>query len=88
MARRLSRSDKEKWVATTPPPPAKRPPVRIPVSDNTELIAANKLTIVGRVTNPRLPNSRAVINFLPQVWGLEDRVEGRDMGPEKFQFRF
>ncbi|KAJ4892599.1 Uncharacterized protein Rs2_19393 [Raphanus sativus] len=87
MARRLSRSDKEKWVATTPPP-TKRPPVRIPVSDNTDLIAANKLTIIGRVTNPLLQNTRAVINFLPQVWGLEDRVEGRDMGPEKFQFRF
>lgn len=69
-------------------PSAKATPVRIPSSDNTELIAANKLTILGRVTNPVLQNTRSVINFLPQVWGLEGRVEGREMGPEKFQFRF
>ncbi|KAL0873920.1 hypothetical protein Bca101_023625 [Brassica carinata] len=25
---------------------------------------------------------------MPQVWNLEGRVEGRDMGPERFQFRF
>ncbi|CDY44889.1 BnaA02g13930D [Brassica napus] len=78
MSRRLSRSDKEKWVAVTPPP-TKRLPLRIPASDNTDLIAANKLTIIGRVTNPSIQNTRAILNFLPQVWGLEGRVEGRDL---------
>ncbi|XP_048604723.1 uncharacterized protein LOC125582196 [Brassica napus] len=87
MSRRLSRSDKDKWVAVTPPP-TKRLPLRIPASDNTDLIAANKLTIIGRVTNPSIQNTRAILNFLPQVWGLEGRVEGRDLGPEKFQIRF
>lgn len=82
MSRRLSRSDKEKRVAVTPPP-TKRLPLRIPASDNTDLIAANKLTIIGRVTNPSIQNTRAILNFLPQVWGLEGRVEGRDLGPEK-----
>lgn len=81
MARRLSRSDKEKWAAAPPPPP-RRPPLRIPASDNTALIATNKLTLVGRVTNPLLQNTRAVVNFLPR------RVEGRDLGSKKFQIRF
>lgn len=72
------------WLQHTP----KRPPVCIPSSDNTELIAANKLTILGRVTNPLLKNTRVVINFLPQVWGLEGRVEERHMRLEKFQFCF
>lgn len=86
MAHRFSRSEKGKWTAG--PTPAKRPPLRIPATDNNDLIAANKLTLIGRVTNPVLQRTRAVIDFLPQVWNLEGRVEGRELGPEKFQMRF
>lgn len=28
------------------------------------------------------------MDFLPQIWNLEGRVVGRDLGPEKFQLRF
>lgn len=87
MARRYSRSDKEKWPAQ-PSPPAKRPPVRIPDGDFDDLIAANKLTIIGRVTNPNLQKPRSVIDFMPQVWNLEGRVTGRTLGLKKFQFKF
>ncbi|KAG2320856.1 hypothetical protein Bca52824_014069 [Brassica carinata] len=52
MARRYSRSEKGKWQAP-PEIPAKRPPVRIPANDDSEdLIEANRLTIIGRLTNP------------------------------------
>lgn len=90
MARRYSRSDKEKWTAagSSPPPPPRRAPVRIPASDPSGLIAENKLTIIGRITNPRFQRPRAVIDFLPQVWNLEGRVVGRELGIDKFQFRF
>lgn len=87
MARRYSRTEKEKWTAP-PPPPAKRPPVRIPNGDFEQLIEANKLTIIGRVTNPNLQKPRSIIDFMPQVWNLEGKVVGRDMGLEKFQFKF
>lgn len=90
MSRRYSRSDKEKWSAAAPPPPphTRRAPIRIPDSDPAALIAENKLTIIGRVTNPRFQRPRAVIDFLPQVWNLEGHVEGRELGLDKFQFRF
>ena len=90
MARRYSCSDKEKWTADTssPPPPPRCAPVRIPASDPTGLIAENKLTIIGRITNPKFQRPRAVIDFLPQVSNLEGRVVGRELGLEKFQFRF
>lgn len=86
MAHRYSRSEKGKWTAA--PIPAKRPPLRIPATDNNGLIAANKLTLIGRLTNPILQRTRAVIDFLPQVWNFEGIVEGRELGPEKFQMRF
>nr|VDD25954.1 unnamed protein product [Brassica oleracea] len=90
MARRYSCSDKKKWTADTssPPPPSRCAPVRILASDPTGLIAENKLTIIGRIKNPKFQRPRVVIDFLPQVWNLEGRVVGRELGLEKFQFRF
>ncbi|KAL0891736.1 hypothetical protein Bca101_015719 [Brassica carinata] len=88
MARRYSRAEKEKWQAP-PELPAKRPPVRIPESDNEDLIAANKLTIIGRLTNPQVQKPiRAIIDFMAQIWNLEGRIEGRALGLEKFQVKF
>lgn len=87
MSRHYSRREKEKWVKE-PRPPQKRPPVRIPESDNESLIVANHLTLISRVTNPQIQRPRAVVDFLPQVWHLEGRVHGRDLGADKFQFRF
>ncbi|KAJ4889310.1 DUF4283 domain-containing protein [Raphanus sativus] len=86
MARRLSRNDKKKWVPAAPI--TKKALVRIPPRNNDNLIAANKLTIIGRVSKPLLQRPRAVIDFLPQIWNLEGRVAGRDLGPDKFQFCF
>lgn len=87
MSHRYSRHEKEKWVPSASSEP-KRPPVLIPPSNNDNLIAANRLTIMGRVTNPTLQRPRAVVDFLPQVWNLEGRVTGRELGPEKFQLKF
>nr|VDD09456.1 unnamed protein product [Brassica oleracea] len=66
MSHRFSRADKGKGKAALEPP-AKRPPVHIPATDNNALIAANKLTLIGRATNPVLQRTRAVVDFLPQV---------------------
>ncbi|KAH0905837.1 hypothetical protein HID58_037664, partial [Brassica napus] len=45
----------EKGKGQAPPElPAKRPPVRIPLNDNEDLIEANRLTIIGRLTNPQM----------------------------------
>lgn len=88
MARRYNRTEKEKCQAP-PELPAKRPPVRIPANDNVDLIAANKLTIIGRLTNPQIQKpTRAIIDFMAQVWNLEGRIEGRALGLDKFQVKF
>ncbi|KAJ4907984.1 hypothetical protein Rs2_11642 [Raphanus sativus] len=70
MARRYSRSEKGKWQAP-PELPTKRPPVRIPANDNNDLIEANRLTIIGRLTNPHMQKPiRAVIDFMAQIHGI------------------
>ena len=69
MDRRYSRSEKEKWQAPTQAP-TKRPPVRIPANENEDLIEANRLTIIGRLTNPVIQKPRAVIDFMAHIWNL------------------
>ena len=87
MSRRLSRSEKGKMQAPQELPP-KKPPVRIPANTNDDLIEANRLTIIGRLTNPLVQKPRAVIDFMAQVWNLEGRVVGRTLGLDKFQIKF
>ncbi|CAG7900628.1 unnamed protein product [Brassica rapa] len=59
MANRYSRVEKGKWTADSSRS-AKRLPVKIPRSDNAALIEENKLTLIGRVTNPAVQKTQWV----------------------------
>lgn len=88
MDRRYSRSEKGKGLATAGVP-AKKPPVRIlATQDNETLVEANRLSLIGRLTNTTVQKPRAVIDFMIQVWNLEGRVTGRTQGLDKFQISF
>ena len=87
MSRRFSKEEKAKWVESVVKP-RRRSPLRIPESDNSALIAENKLTLIGRVTNPQVQRPRALVEYMVQYWNLENRVMGREIGPERFFFRF
>lgn len=87
MLYRLSRSDKEKWMVDSRRPP-KRPPIKIPTSNNTALIEEHRFTLIGRVTNPSVQKTRALVDFFLQHWRVEGAISGRDLGPQLFQFKF
>lgn len=87
MSQRYSRTEKGKWPAGPKHLP-RRSPVQIPEEDNSDLIEANRLTLIGRATNPYVQKASAIIDFLPQFWNLEGRVTGQDLGRETFLFRF
>ncbi|CAL9235311.1 unnamed protein product [Arabidopsis halleri] len=87
MAHRYSTSEKAKWVAGSLKV-TRRSPVRIPDRDTTALASENKLTLIGRITNPKFQKAKAVVEYLPQYWNLENRVVGRELGSDLFQFRF
>lgn len=87
MSHRFSRQDKAKWVAN-PPKLKLRSPIRLPECDNQDLIVKNNLTLVGRVTNPRVQNAKALVHYMLQFWNLDDRVSGKELGPGRFQFSF
>lgn len=86
MVHRYSRADKGKWKENIPPP--RKPLVRIPESDSYELIERNKLTLIGRVTNPSVQKTRALVDFFVQHWNVVGCISGRDLGPTLLQFNF
>ncbi|VVA91707.1 unnamed protein product [Arabis nemorensis] len=84
---RYSRHEKGKWVPNQSKL-ARKPPIRIPERDVSSLIAQHQLTLIGRVTNPTMQRPQAVVDYLPQYWKLENRVTGRSLGSDTFQFKF
>ncbi|RID43868.1 hypothetical protein BRARA_I00703, partial [Brassica rapa] len=87
MTHRYSRSEKGKWTAD-PSRADRRRPIRIPHNDNSALIEENKLTLIGRVTNPAIQKTQWVVDWLLQYWKVEGELTGRELGPELFQIRF
>lgn len=87
MSHRYSRLEKEKWSAGSHKV-SRRSPVRIPEADNSALIEANRISLIGRLTNPDVQRTKAVVEYMPQLWNLVGRVRGRVIGNERFQFLF
>ncbi|RID68355.1 hypothetical protein BRARA_C00519 [Brassica rapa] len=87
MAQRTSRGEKEKWMAD-PPMKSRRPPIKIPEGNNRALIEENRFTLIGRVTNPHIQKTRALVDFFLQHWRVQGNFTGRALGPSMFQFKF
>lgn len=62
--------------------------IKVPHFDNTTLIAGYSKTLIGRCMNPRVQNMKNLLYMLPQIWQMEDRVAGADLGMGRFQFDF
>lgn len=86
MSRRYSRDEKGKRKEESPP--LRKPLVRIPETNVSDLIERNKLTLIGRVTNPSIQKTRALVDFFLQQWHVVGRITGRDLGPSLVQFCF
>lgn len=87
MARRFSQGEKEKWVSNSPRQP-KRPPIRLPAVNCNNLIEEHRFTLIGRVTNPAIQKTRALVDFFLQHWQVIGTFTGRPLGPLLFQFTF
>ncbi|KAJ4875032.1 zf-CCHC_4 domain-containing protein [Raphanus sativus] len=82
MSLRYSREEKGK--ARSDNTFQRKPLVRVPESDITELVERNKLTLIGRVTNPAIQKTRALVDFFLQHWSVAGKITGRDLGPTLF----
>jgi len=60
------------------PPPRKR--IKAPDLDTSDLIAANSLTLMGRLTNPQDQRLWSLFPFLANRWTLKGKAVGSDLG--------
>lgn len=67
-------------------PPRKR--IRAPDLDNSNLIKENELTLMGKLTNPKIQRLWSLIPFLSNRWNLKGKAIGSDLGRGCFQLRF
>lgn len=68
------------------PPPRRR--IKAPDLDTSDLIAANSLTLMGRLTNPVDQRLWSLFPFLSSRWTLKGKAIGSDLGRGCFQFCF
>lgn len=87
MARRFSYAEKGKAIASADSE-SHRLRIRAPEIDTSNLIHENRLTLMGRLTNPKEQRLWSLIPFLVRRWNLQDRAKGSDLGNGLFQFRF
>lgn len=67
-------------------PPRKR--IRAPEFDTSDLIAANSLVLMGRLTNPSVQRLWSLFPYLSNRWNLKGKATGADLGRGRFQFSF
>ncbi|KAG5399431.1 hypothetical protein IGI04_021245 [Brassica rapa subsp. trilocularis] len=83
MSRRYSRDEKGKRKEETPA--LRKPLVRIPETNVSDLIDRNKLTLIGRVTNPAIQKTRPLLDLqLPSREVVEVEVEYEKLGKHCF----
>ena len=87
MTQRLSAAEKGKGIAEAPTGEGRKR-IRAPDFDTSELVQANFLTLIGRLTNPQEQRVLSLIASLPSKWHTKGNVVGADLGQACFQFRF
>lgn len=78
MQRRMSYAEKGKAPAEPSSPPSTAR-VKVPNFDSSELIKKHALTLVGRMTNPKVQRIWSLIPFLSDHWKCESRPIGADL---------
>lgn len=62
--------------------------VDIPDLENKDLLEENSLSVIFRCLNPYVHKVGGLVKALPPIWGMENRVHGRGVGPDRAQFMF
>lgn len=87
MEKRLTYEEKGKAIVKhNESPPRLR--IRAPRLDTLDLIQKNKLTLIGRLTNPKAQRMWSMIAYFSKRWELRGSTKGADLGNGLFQFRF
>ncbi|CAF2073526.1 BnaC01g23110D [Brassica napus] len=63
-------------------------PIRLVDDEDPHTIREYRMSLIGKVLNPKKQNVEKLISHMPTQWGVQDRVTADDLGNGKFLFNF
>ena len=63
-------------------------PIQLVDDEDPHTIREYRMSLIGKVLNPKKQNVEKLISHMPTQWGVQDRVTANDLGNGKFLFNF
>ncbi|KAJ4889358.1 Uncharacterized protein Rs2_29106 [Raphanus sativus] len=63
-------------------------PIQLIDQDETQAINEFKMSLIGKILNPKKQDVEKLIHYMPTSWGVQDRVTANDLCNGKFLFNF
>ena len=63
-------------------------PIKLTDHDISKNIDEFKLSLIGRILNPKKKSVEKLLQKMPVQWGMEDRITANDLGNGKFLLNF
>lgn len=63
-------------------------PILLPDQANEHLIREYKLSLIGKILNPKKQNVERLIVSMPEKWGMSEKITACDLGNGQFLFNF
>ncbi|WZY99103.1 hypothetical protein YC2023_071432 [Brassica napus] len=63
-------------------------PILLEEDDGSHTIREFRMSLIGKVLNPKKQNVEKLIKAMPTQWGLQDRITANDLGNGKFLLKF
>ncbi|KAF3576536.1 hypothetical protein DY000_02031364 [Brassica cretica] len=63
-------------------------PIKLTDHDISQNIDEFKLSLIGKILNPKKQSVEKLLQKIPVQWGMEDRITANDLGNEKFLLNF
>ena len=63
-------------------------PIQLVEEDDAHTIRELRMSLIGKVLNPKKQNVVKLIQSMPTQWKMEDRITANDLGNGKFLFNF
>ncbi|XP_048615646.1 uncharacterized protein LOC111213759 [Brassica napus] len=63
-------------------------PIQLFDEDDAHTIREYRMSLIGKVLNPKKQNVEKLIQYMPTQWKMQDRITANDLGNGKFLFNF
>lgn len=63
-------------------------PIRLIEHEGAHIIKEFRMSLIGKVLNPKKQNVEKLIQTMPAQWGMQDKITANDLGNGKFLFNF